>query len=352
MKKIKVGFDVTPLYSGDKVRGIGFYTQRLLAELKKIKAIEIVEIKNKNERKKANYEILHIPYFRPFFATLPWRKWHPWVITVHDLIPLKYPQHYPPGWRGRLKWWRQKYLLRRADFIITDSFTAKYDISRLAGYPQDRIYVTYLAADAHFHPLKNNKKLNQVRDKYCLPPKFVLYVGDVNWNKNIPGLVKASRRVGLDLVIVGKQALAKNFVRRHPENQPLVWLQRQAKKDKHLHLLGFVPTVDLVALYNLATMYCQPSFDEGFGLPVIEAMASGCPVVASRRGSLPEVVKDAGILVEPDVSSLSQGIAMLLKDAGLRQRLVRRGRQRAREFSWKKTAMATLLVYKLAAGVV
>ncbi len=347
MKKIKVGFDVTPLYSGDKIRGIGFYTQRLLAELKKIKDVEIVELKNKDEREKASYDILHIPYFRPFFATLPWRKRHPWVVTVHDLIPLKYPQHYPPGWRGRLKWWRQKYLLRRADFIITDSFAAKYDISRLAGYPQDSIYVTYLAADARFRPLKNDKNLMEVRNKYHLPPKFVLYVGDVNWNKNIPALVEANRRVGLDLVIVGKQALAKNFDRHHLENQPLVWLQRQAKKDKHLHLLGFVPTADLAALYNLATMYCQPSFDEGFGLPVVEAMASGCPVIASRRGSLPEVVKDAGLLVEPDVSSLSQGMAMLLKDAGLRRQLVHRGRQRAQEFSWAKTAAATVSVYRM-----
>ena len=346
---ITVGFDVSPLYSAHQVRGIGFYTQRLIRELGKIKGLKIKELKKKKEIFQADYDLLHLPYFHPYFFTLPWRKRKPLVITIHDLIPLKYPRHYPPGLKARLRWWLQKKRLAQVDLIITDSLASRADIVKLLGYPQEQIKVIYLAADRIFQPIKNKKQLEAVKKKYRLPPKFVLYVGDVNWNKNLPGLVKACAKIKIPLVIVGQQAVNKNIDRDHPENKDLVWLQNyyqaQPPQASQLFLLGFVPTEDLIALYNLATLYCQPSFDEGFGLPVIEAMACGCPVVSSRRGSLPEVVGSSGLLVEPEVEDLARGIEKLIQQPQLRKKYRRLGLEQAQKFSWSKTAQATAQAY-------
>jgi len=348
MKKVTVGLDVSPLHSGHKVRGIGFYTQRLLKELRKISGLTVKELRSKEEIRRADYDALHIPYFQPYFFTLPFKRTKPLVVTIHDLIPVKYPGHYPPGVKGWWRWQIQKLLLRRADFIVTDSFASKYDIAELAGYPQDRIYVAYLAAGEEFRLIENQRVKSIVREKYDLPEKFVLYVGDVNWNKNIPGLVKACKKAEVPLVIIGKQAANRNFDRTHPENKDLVWLQKYAGMNpKTVRLLGFVPTTDLATIYNLAAAYCQPSFDEGFGLPLLEAMASGCPVVAANRGSLPEVAGEAAILAEPGAREIARALKKVLADASLRRRLVQAGLRRAKEFSWEKTAQQTTRIYHL-----
>jgi len=355
MTKLKIGLDVSPLYSGDKIRGVGFYTKRLLKEIKKLRSLEIRELKNKAEIKKADYDLLHIPYFQPYFFTLPFIKRKPVVVSIHDLIPVKYPDHYPPGIKGKIRWQIQKKLLKKVDFIITDSFASKYDIADLAGYPQDRIYVTYLAAGEEFEKLEIRNLKLEIKRKYCLPDTFVLYVGDVNWNKNIPRLVRACEKVKVPLVIVGKQAAAKNFDKKHPENRDLVWLQNYFENwnlkignSRLLNLVGYVSTEDLVAIYNLAAVYCQPSFDEGFGLPVLEAMACGCPVVSSNCGSLPEIAGDAAEIVEPTVEGLTAGIKKVINNKNLREKLSKLGLERVKEFSWRKAAEQTEFVYKLA----
>ena len=351
-KRIVVGFDASPLYSGDKIRGVGFYTKRLLKEIKKLRGLAIRELKNKQEVKKADYDLLHIPHFHPYFFTLPFIKRKPTVVTIHDLIPVKYPDYYPPGIKGKIRWQIQKRLLKKVDFVITDSFASKYGIADLAGYPQDRIYVTYLAAGKEFKKLEIRNLKLEIKRKYRLPDTFALYVGDVNWNKNIPTLIKACEKVKAPLVIVGKQATAKNFDKNHPENRDLVWIQNyyqnQKPETRNLFLLGYISTEDLVAVYNLATVYCQPSFDEGFGLPVLEAMACGCPVVSSGRGPLPEVAGDAAEIVEPSIDGLAAGVKKVINNKNLREKLSKLGLDRVKEFSWRKTAEQTMFVYKLA----
>lgn len=376
-----VGIDVSPLYTGHKVRGIGFYVKRLLeafeniqksnvpavssatvkrgyanqAGRQKFKNFKIKSLKNPEDIKWQDYDLLHIPYFDPYFLTLPW-PWEikkPIVVTVHDLTPVKYPNHYPPGIKAKIRWQVQKILLKQAKLIITDSFSSKYDISEYTGYPLDKIYVTYLAAGKEFRRLETGDWEQGIRKKYNLPDKFVLYVGDVNWNKNIPGLVKACQKIDLPLVIVGKQAVKQDYDRDHPENKDLVWIQKKVKQltINHQSLiipLGFVPTDDLVALYNLATVYCQPSFDEGFGLPVLEAIACGCPVVSSNQGSLPEVVGEAGLLVEPTVETLAKSLRKVIKSKALQKKLSQMGLKRVKQFSWRKTAQETVEVYKIA----
>lgn len=350
---INVGFDVSPLHTGHKVRGIGFYTKRLLKALRKNDEIKIKELKSPQEIKAQNYDLLHMPYFSPFFKTLPW-PWEisrPLIVTIHDMIPAKYPQQYPAGVKGKLKWHLQKLLLKQTKFVITDSFASKYDIADLTGFPADRIYVTYLAAGEQFKRLKIGNWKLKITQKFQLPETFVLYVGDINWNKNIPSLVKACKQAEIPLVIVGEQAVNQNIDTNHPENQDLVWLQEKAKEltINHQPLIitpGFVSMDELVSLYNLAEVYVQPSFDEGFGLPVLEAMACGCPVISSNYGSLPEVVGDAGIKVEPTAEKLAQKITKVINSETLQKELTEKGLKRAKEFSWKKTAEQTIKVYK------
>jgi len=347
MKKITVGLDVSPLYSGHKVRGVGFYTKRLLESLKKLKGKKLIirELKTKEDIKRGKFDLFHVPYFNPYFFTLPLRINKPLVVTVHDLIPIKYPDHYPPGIKGKIRWQIQKRLLRRAKRIITDSQASKKDIVKFIGFPEERVDVVYLAADSEFRMIRDKKRLLRIKKKYNLPNKFVLYVGDINWNKNLPGLVRACEKIDVPLVIVGKQVVVKSFDKSHPENKDLVWLQKRAKQSKLIRALGFIPNNDLIAIYNLATVYCQPSFDEGFGLPILEAMACGSSVVSSSGGSLVEVAGKAALLVKPTIEGLERGIQEMLQNERKRKEFIERGFEWAKRFSWSKTAKETSSVY-------
>ncbi|MBL7078346.1 glycosyltransferase family 4 protein [Candidatus Shapirobacteria bacterium] len=352
-KKLIVGIDVSPLYTDDKVRGVGFYTKRLLKELKKFRDLEIIELKSKEEIQKQEYDLLHIPYFSPFFQTLPRGIKKPWVVTVHDLIPIRFKKHYPPGIKGSFNWQIQKRALLKAKAIITDSKASKKDIIKFTNYPESKIKVIYLAAGEEFKKLEIGAWKLELERKYNLPDTFALYVGDVNWSKNLPGLVKACRRAETPLVIAGKQAVSRDYDKTHIENRDLVWLQKQLKKFPYILnskfyilALGYVSDQDLVRLYNLAKVYVQPSFGEGFGLPVLEAMACGCPVVSSNWGSLPEIVGKAGILVEPAPDSLAGAIKKVIRDGKLRNRLIEAGLKQAKQFSREKTAKETLSAYQ------
>jgi glycosyltransferase involved in cell wall biosynthesis len=269
------------------------------------------------------------------------------IVTVHDLIPLKFPCHYPAGIRGQWRWRGQKRRLQKVDGILTVSNTSRKDIAQLVCYPQEKIKTTYLAASSEFKVIANRQEKKRIAQKYSLPQNFVLYVGDVNWNKNVPGLVRACQKLALPLVIVGKQAVARNYDQTHPENQDLVWLQQEAKKDKNIQLLGFIDSQDLPIIYNLASVYCQPSFYEGFGLPVVEAMACGCPVVSSNQGSLPEVGGQAVIYGNPyQKGSLAQAINKVTNNPQLAKKLSLAGPKQAAKFSWQKCAQETLKFYR------
>ncbi|MDD5074134.1 MAG: glycosyltransferase family 1 protein, partial [Candidatus Shapirobacteria bacterium] len=231
--------------------------------------------------------------------------------------------------------------------IITDSQNSKEDIVRLVGYSPEKVFVVYLGVGKSFKKIKNEKVKLKVKNKYCLPERFVFYVGDVNWNKNIPGLVKACHKASFPLVIAGKQAVSQNYDRNHSENQDLVWLQKEAKADANIHLLGYVSDEDLPVLYNLASLYCQPSFYEGFGMPLVEAMACGTPVVSANTGSLPEIGQNAVLYFDPyQKGSLTQALEAVLEDSDFADKLSKRGLAQAKKFSWQKCAKDTLRVYR------
>lgn len=351
----KIAIDISPTNNANAKRGVGFYTSRLVAALQsevqsnpEFKNYEINLIDSKLKIKSSKFDLIHFPYFDPFQLTLPPRHQTPTIVTVHDLIPRQYKIHYPVGLKGEICWLIQKQRLRQVDYIITDSHTSKYSINQITGYPLDKIYTIYLAADAIFKPLKTLQILSSVRNKYHLPQKFVLYVGDINWNKNIPTLVNSCQQLNYPLCIVGASATQPNVIP-HPWNVDLLWLQQRARVDPDLHLLGFVPDSDLVALYNLATLYCQPSFAEGFGLNPLEALQSGCPVAYSAKSSVAEIINHHGEMFDPSsVKSLNKAIRKLWISPRLRQHYRRLGLKYATTFNWQQTAQSTFAVYQLA----
>lgn len=343
---MKIAIDLSPLYSGHQFRGIGFYTKRLVEGLRKIateKNVELEFVKSVEKLLFVNADIIHYPYFSPFFLSLPAKPLAPSVVTIHDLTPVMYMEHFLPGVKGKLRWLIQKKRLKKVQAVITDSQYWREEIPKLTGYPQERIYAIPLAAGEEFKQITNYELRIKIKKKYCLPENFVLYVGDVNWNKNVEGLVRAFKKVGqkdLNLVFVGKAFEDANL----KETQEILQLIKQLNLINQIKILGYVPTEDLVGIYNLATVYCQPSFCEGFGLPVLEAMACGCPVVAAKTSSLSEICSEAAVMVDPgDINDIAGGIKKAVDN---RESLAKRGLVQSKKFNWRKTAQQTTGVYE------
>ena len=191
---------------------------------------------------------MHYPYFDLFFKSLSFQKGKKNIVTIYDTIPLIYPKNYPPGIKGKINFLRQKSTLKEADAIVTISETSKKDIVRFLDVQSEKVHVTYLAATPDFKKLPSGKWSTEIRQKYHLPEKFVLYVGDVNYNKNINNLAKACKITDVPLVLAGKQAASSDFDRNHPENQSLVHLLEEYGYDHQVLRLGFVPQEDLVKI--------------------------------------------------------------------------------------------------------
>jgi len=344
---MKVAVDISPLKSAHQFRGIGVYTQRLVKALQAMKVADFEVVLVEKGEIPQDCQIIHYPYFDLFFTTLPLIRRKKTVVTIHDTTPLVFPEYFPPGIKGKLKHQGQKLILKTVDRVITDSQNSRKDIIKYLGYPKEKIKVVPLAPGEIFRPFKEKKALDKIKKKYQLPSQFILYVGDVNYHKNVLGLVKASHTVKVPLVIVGKQAVQKRFDHTHVENQPLVQLMKEYGDDPAVRRLGFVPEEDLVLIYNLASVYCQPSFYEGFGLPVLEAMACGLPVVTSHQASLEEVAGQAAILIDPyDIKDIANGLTIALEDESLREDLIQKGLKQAQKYSWEKTAHETYQVYQ------
>lgn len=353
MVDMKVAIDVGPLKTGDSIRGIGVYTRELVVALESLQKVgksnfEIypVDYFNNQQLTINNYNIIHLTRFNPFRISVPFKKpaGNKFVLTIYDLIPLIYPNHYPPGIKGKINWFINKCLIRKnIDAIITISETSKKDICRFIGINPEKIFVTHLAPRAIFRKLEIRNSDLVIKKRYGLPDRFAIYVGDLNYNKNIPNLVKACKLAGIPLVIVGKQAaeLPKMDLS-HPE---LVHLKNIDWGN--VVRVGFVPDSDLVKIYNLATVFVQPSFYEGFGLPLLEAQASGVPVVASKTQALVEIAEGSALFFDPkDSKDMAEKIKMVTEDVDLKNRLIQKGIKNAAGYSWGKTATETVKVYE------
>jgi glycosyltransferase involved in cell wall biosynthesis len=252
------------------------------------------------------------------------------VFTLHDLIFLHYPEFHLPTNRWFLTLAMPRFL-RAADAIVTPSECSRQDAIKFYNLPPDKITVIYEGAAPHFHPTADPTDLARVKAAYHLPDEFILHVGTIEPRKNLARLLEAFQPLladhpDLHVVLIGKKGwLYDDFFRR---------LQELGLTERVI-FPGYIAGEDLPAVYQLARLLAYPSLYEGFGLPPLEAMACGTPVVCSNAASLPEVVGEGGLLVEPtDTAALSQAIGRVLADDSLHAELSRRALAQAARFSW------------------
>ena len=283
-------------------------------------------------------DLLHTPHY-VLPPLTPCRS----VVTIHDCIHLRFPQYLPNrlGYvYARSSMWLATH---RSSRVLTVSEASKRDILEYFHIPQTKIDVIYNGIDERFWSPPDAEDVERTRERYQLDGRFVLYAGNIKPHKNLERLIDAFhtlRNHGFEdvkLLIIGdeisKYATLRRAVHRH-------------KLHKYVRFLGFVPDETLAALYRLASVFVFPSLYEGFGLPPLEAMASGTPVITSNVSSLPEVVGDAAVLIDPYQSdSIASAMERVLSDAPLREDLRTRGLQRAREFSWDHTARRVRAIY-------
>lgn len=278
--------------------------------------------------------LVHVHYAGPIPSPCPL------VVTVHDLSFRIFPEFFSPRDRAVLGTLVPR-TLKRAAAVLVPSESALRDILRFYPMPAERITVTPEAAAAHFRPQPADE-VSRVKTQYGLAARYVLAVGNLQPRKNLERLLSAfanlaSRVDDVQLVVVGQKAWRGDGLER------LVMRMGLAAR---VRLTGYVPASDLAAIYSGAAVFCYPSLYEGFGLPVLEAMACGAPVVTSDSSSLPEVAGDAAILVDPtSVGKLSLALESLLSSEVNREALRRRGLARAAKFSWRRTAALTAGVY-------
>ena len=360
---MRVGLDITSLRAPRT--GVGTYTANLLQQLRDLPQLEVVPMMQSSVHlplpRGASRRTLRVNNTFWMQMVLPWHLsrlsadichftnsvasvWTPCpsVVTIHDATLWLYPKYHP---RRRILAMRPVIPLgaRRAKAIIAVSANTKRDLVRTLNIPEDKVYVIHEAPAPQFQPVASGAALEIVRSRYRLPDHFVLYVGTIEPRKNLTRLLEAFAMLQRDgyashgLVLAGCQGWAGTSVQNTIERLRLQGAVR---------LLGYVSIDDLVALYNLAGALVFPSLYEGFGLPIVEAMACGTPVVMSPNGSLEEIAGGAAELVDPTAAeSIALGLRRVLGDSARRAELRDLGLARARQFSWQRAAVETHEVY-------
>lgn len=334
MKKIRVKL------IGDeksKNRGMGFYHTQLSRSLTETGEVEMVE---------SNEDLIHYTFFKHFKIHLPLFVNKPSLVTIHDLTPIVLKDMYPAGIKGSLFHWLQMSAARNMSAIITDSQASKDDIVNIYKIPGEKVFVTHLAAKDIFFDDISTQKIDEVLHKFSIKSDFVLTVsGGPNKNKNLVRLAEACKRINKTLVIVGKEMNTPVSDTLHPEMSDLVELN----KYENIITPGFVDDLELLALYKSCSVYCQASLYEGFGLPLLEAMATGAVVTSSNTSSLVEIFEDKEFQFDPySIDQISETIsraAMLGKD---KKEISIENTKRAMHFTWKKTARSTIEAYNYA----
>jgi len=287
-------------------------------------------------------DLFHSPDF-----VLPFVGRTPALLTVHDLSFLRVPQYFVPGFRDYLEEAVSRGV-SRAQHILADSESTLGDLVELMGVGQEKISVVYPGVERRFNRIEDGQILARVSDRYSLPQRFVLGLSTLQPRKNFEGLIEAFRSLlagaserqeiaDLHLVICGGLGW--------------MWEELQGKVEEHglgdrIHFAGFVRDEDLPALYSLAAVFAFPSWYEGFGLPVLEAMACGTPVVAANNSSLPEVVGEGGLMVDAaNPEELAAALQRILVDQNLRDKLVTLGKAHASRYTWDSAAAALLGIY-------
>ena len=288
--------------------------------------------------RKAKVDLFHAPHY----VVSPLTR-VPYVVTIHDCIHLRFPQYLPNRLASTYARTVMGLAARRARRVLTVSHASKQDILHYLGIAADKVDVIYNALDSRLAAEPTAEDMAKVRERFQLTSPFILYAGNIKPHKNIDRLIEAYsilRRRGVTtprLLIIGDE------ISKYPNLRRLV---HRFQLHPHVRFFGFVQEETLAALYRLASVFVFPSLYEGFGLPPLEAMAAGTPVVTSNVSSLPEVVGDAALLIDPmDAGAIADAMARVLSDEALRADLIRRGRERLSAFSWERSVARTREVY-------
>ena len=293
-------------------------------------------------------DLIHQPFFNPFTFSLP-RRPNPQtkiIVTIPDLIPLELPHLFSPGLKATIIWQLQKFLLsRRLDYIITISHASKHVIHRLTRFPLDRIFVTHISTQPG---IKSHKAKPPSISKYHLPSKYVLYVGDAYPSKNLPRLANACLSLQVPLVMVGHVFTTNPPL--HQQTMDLHYLlDLHRKHPDQIIFPGKVPDSDITSIFTRATLYCQPSYSEGFGMPIVEAMKLGTPLLIADTPCNAEVSQRHAHFFNPTSDmELQNQLRRLLADSKYRQLHLRQAKAAAASYSWTNAALGTLAVYQLA----
>jgi glycosyltransferase involved in cell wall biosynthesis len=302
----------------------------------------------RNTRK---FDVLHFP------AHMDAPSWNmkKYLLTVLDLIPLVYSDLYKAdraGWKFHLARWFERRAIKNATHILTISEHTARDVNRILGVPYERMSITPLGVNEHYFSAELTEDEVALRNRYGIPAakKIILYVGGIDQRKNYPTLLKTmgkvvsryrERKQDLPvLVMVGQIEQDRQFPK-------LIALIAEHGLKEHVVLSGFVPEDDLVQLYAITSVFCFLSLYEGFGLPPLEALAAGVPVVSSNASAMPEVLGHAAIMVNPlDAEGAAHHVCQVLENPNLVEKKREEGRKQARKFPWSRTGDATLAVYE------
>lgn len=353
---MKVAID-TQTTLGQKT-GFGFYVENLVSHLEQVdRHHQYVKLRPKTDAdfkslrrwwwdqvqlprlaRQAEVDLLHQPAFS---APVLYRG--PVVVTLHDLIAIRFGADIPRGSRLYFGTW-MPFSYRFADHIIAPSEHTKRDVIDVLGIDERKITVIYEAAAESFRPLHDERALATIRAKYQTGDRFILHVGTINPRKNLEFLVRVFAevrkkiRTGWKLVITGKKGWYY---------EGLFKTVAELGLGQAVVFTGYIPESDKVELYNAATMTAFPSLYEGAGLPPVESMLCGTPVVSSNTSSLPEMVGQGGILLPPDdTEGWVKALVALMRTPSLRRTYGAKGRRQARRFSWERTARETIAVYE------
>ena len=257
------------------------------------------------------------------------------VVTVHDLAVFKYPETYQ---KSRVLYWQKHFTssVKRADRVVAISQSTKRDLMDILRVPEEKVIVIYNGVGAEFQPVIDPVECLKVREKYRLPERYILFVGTFSPRKNLGRLIKAFGLLRRETNLPHKLVIAGEKGWKYRED--LQWVKDLGLEDQ-IVFPGFIDSADLPVVYSMADVLAYPSLYEGFGLPPVEAMACGTPVVVSNTSSLPEVVGEAGIFVDPyNIEDIGAGLSSVLSDLVIQKRLIKLGRDRARMFSWESAA--------------